>query len=94
MIVKREELYFEPRVVNFYGGIRWYGGTYSDEKVMMHTEETVYIRDDGNYLYIYSMNNDGRVVDDEHIKATFTLITKLPTHDKNYRYGKKVRYAE
>lgn len=43
-MVLRDELYFEPRVVGVFGGIRWYGGTYSSDKICRHCEETVYIR--------------------------------------------------
>ncbi|MFR7530619.1 MAG: hypothetical protein ACLUU0_11675 [Anaerostipes hadrus] len=89
-MVLRDELYFEPRVVSEFGGIRWYGGTYSSKKIVEHCTETVYIRDTGEELYIYSLSSDD-LLNEKEVKATFTLIDKVPTHDKRYRYGKKVK---
>lgn len=89
-MVLRDELYFEPRVVSEFGGIRWYGGTYSSHKICRHCEETVYIRDTGDELYIYSLSSDD-LINEKEVKAVFSLIDKVPTHDNRYRYGKKVK---
>lgn len=89
-MVLRDELYFEPRCVNEFGGIKWYGGTYSSHEVCKHCTETVYIRDTGEELFIYSLSSDD-LSNEKEVKATFTLVDKLPTHDNRYRYGKRIK---
>lgn len=46
-MVLREEMYFEPRTISPGGSIRWFGATYSADPMLCHTEQTVYIRDNG-----------------------------------------------
>ena len=87
MIVQREELYFEARVVDFKSTIRWYGELYQSSKMDGYLECTVYVRDDGEYLYIYSLEND-EFNDDSNIKAEFILICKVKKFSNKFRYGK------
>ena len=54
-MVQREEMYFEPRCVGSDLRIRWYGEQYSAPELERHYEETVYIRDSGKELMVYSM---------------------------------------
>ena len=44
----RDEFYFEPRVIDSSGKLRWYGEVYTGNMLLLHTEETVYIRDNGS----------------------------------------------
>ena len=46
----RDEFYFEPRVIDSSGKLRWYGEVYTGNMLLPHTEETVYIRDNGSKL--------------------------------------------
>ena len=39
----RDEFYFEPRVIDSSGKLRWYGEVYTGNMLLLHTEETVYI---------------------------------------------------
>lgn len=72
-MVQREEMYFEPRCVGSDLRIRWYGEQYSAPELERHYEETVYIRDSGKELMVYSMEAD--CWDEKaKIKATFSLI--------------------
>ena len=48
----RDEFYFEPRVIDSSGKLRWYGEVYTGNMLLPHTEETVYIRDNGSKLFI------------------------------------------
>lgn len=57
-MVQREEMYFEPRCVGSDLRIRWYGEQYSAPELERHYEETVYIRDSGKELMVYSMEAD------------------------------------
>ena len=57
-MVQREEMYFEPRCVGSDLRIRWYGEQYSAPELERHYEETVYIRDSGKELMVYSMDAD------------------------------------
>jgi len=71
-MVQREEMYFEPRCVGSDLRIRWYGEQYSAPELERHYEETVYIRDSGKELMVYSMEAD--CWDEKaKIKATFTV---------------------
>ena len=77
-MVQREEMYFEPRCVGSDLRIRWYG------------EETVYIRDSGKELMVYSMEAD--CWDEKaKIKATFSLICRIQKHSTGFRYGRKIQ---
>lgn len=91
MIVQRENMYFEPRVINTYGGIRWYGATYSDDNTIHHCEETVYVRDDGDFIYIYHMVSDN-LLEEQTVDAIFCLISKIRKHEGKYKYcyGKRI----
>ena len=91
-MVLRENMYFDPRTISDSGCIRWFGETYKDEKLLMHTQETVYLRDDGIYLYVYGLDSDN-LFDEEKIDAVFTLICKIGKHDRVYRYGRKIKTA-
>lgn len=88
-MVLREEMYFEPRTISPGGSIRWFGETYSDPKMLYHTEQTVYIRDNGKWLYIYELDSD-KLAEEEKIEAVFTLICKIEKPNKGYRYGRKI----
>lgn len=88
-MVLREEMYFEPRTISPGGSIRWFGETYSDPKMLCHMEQTVYIRDNGEYLYIYQLDSD-KLAEEEKIEAVFTLICKIEKPTKGYRYGRKI----
>lgn len=86
MVVTREELYFEPRCIDTHGSIRWYGERYTDYKLGEYIEYTVYIRDDGRYLYIYKLGSENSSTE-EKIKAELNLICKLKKHDEKSIYG-------
>ena len=88
-MVLREEMWFEPRIINCNGTIRWYGGTYTAPKMLNHTEQTVYIRDNGSWLYVYELDSD-KLSEAEKIEAVFTLICKIEKPTKGYRYGRKI----
>ena len=78
-MVQREEMYFEPRCVGSDLRIRWYGEQYSAPELERHYEETVYIRDSGKELMVYSMEAD--CWDEKaKIKATFSLICRIQKH--------------
>lgn len=87
-MVLREEMYFEPRTISPGGSIRWFGKTYTDPKMIYHTEQTVYIRDNGRMLFIYELDSD-KLSETEKIEAVFTLICKIEKPIKGYRYGRK-----
>lgn len=91
MKLQREEMYFEPRVVDSFGGIRWFGGTYSDKAILDHCGHTVYIRDDGDHIFVYCMTSDD-LANERSVNATFNLITKIKKHESKYRYryGKRI----
>ena len=57
-MVLREEMYFEPRTISPGGSIRWFGTTYSAPEMLYHTEQTVYVRDNGRILFIYELSSD------------------------------------
>ena len=88
-MVQREEMYFEPRTISPGGSIRWFGTTYSAPEMLYHTEQTVYVRDNGRILFIYELSSD-RMCEDEKIEAIFTPICKIEKPDKGYRYGRKI----
>ncbi|MBR2401962.1 MAG: Mu transposase C-terminal domain-containing protein [Lachnospiraceae bacterium] len=88
-MVLREEMYFEPRTISPGGSIRWFGETYSAEPMLYHTEQTVYIRDNGRMLFIYELDSD-KLSEEEKIEAVFTLICKIEKPDKGHRYGRKI----
>ena len=88
-MVQREEMYFEPRCVGSDLRIRWYGEQYSAPELERHYEETVYIRDSGKELMVYSMEAD--CWDEKaKIKATFSLICRIQKHSTGFRYGRKI----
>ncbi len=89
-MVQREEMYFEPRCVGSDLRIRWYGEQYSAPELERHYEETVYIRDSGKELMVYSMETD--CWDEKaKIKATFSLICRIQKHSTGFRYGRKIQ---
>lgn len=88
-MVLREEMYFEPRTISPSGSIRWFGETYSAPRMLYHTEQTVYIRDNGRMLFIYELDSD-KLSEEEKIEAVFTLICKIMKSDKGHRYGRKI----
>lgn len=88
-MVLREEMYFEPRTISPEGSIRWFGEIYSAEPMLYHTEQTVYIRDNGRMLFIYELDSD-KLSEEEKIEAVFTLICKIEKPGKGYRYGRKI----
>lgn len=88
-MVLREDLYFEPRVINDTGSIRWYGEQYTAPEMRNHFEKTVYIRDTGEELYIYELEND-KFWEAEKIEAMFTLICRIKKNNCGYRYGRKI----
>ena len=88
-MVLREEMYFEPRTISPGGSIRWFGKTYSAPEMLCHTEQTVYVRDNGRMLFFYELSSD-RMCEDEKIEAIFTPICKIEKSDKRHRYGRKI----
>lgn len=88
-MVLREEMYFEPRTISPVGSIRWFGETYSAPEMLYHTEETVYIRDNGRMLFIYELDSD-KLSEEEKIEAVFTLICRIEKPTKGHRYGRKI----
>lgn len=84
--LERDSLYFEPRVVTTIGSLHWFGEIYLSDELLKWITETVYIRDDRQYLYVYHMKEDA-LFDVENIHATFELICKLKKHDASRRYG-------
>lgn len=89
MNILREEFYFEPRVIDYGGYIRWYGERFTSPEMLHHMEATVYIRDNGEELYVYKLDSDERK-GVEKIEAVFTLICKVKKKSKGYRYGRKI----
>lgn len=87
-MVLREEMYFEPRIINSGGSIRWFGETYIAQEMLQHTGRTVYVRDSGSFLYVYKMNVDNFYA--EKIDAVFVLVCKIEKHTKESRYGRKI----
>lgn len=88
-MVLRENMYFEPRTISQAGSIRWFGEIYSAEKMLYHTEETVYIRDNGRELFIYELDSDN-FAETERIEAVFKLICQVEKHSKGFKYGRKI----
>lgn len=88
-MVLREEMYFEPRTISPGGSIRWFGETYSAPEMLYHTEQTVYIRDNGKVLYVYELDSD-KLSDAERIEAVFTLICRVEKPGSGFRYGRKI----
>ena len=91
-MVVREEFYFEPRVINENGNIRWYGERYTKEELLRYMGETVYIRDSGEELFEYHMESDEVGREQGRIQAIFTLICKLKKVKTKWRYGKKIAH--
>ncbi|GEM_PF-350956 len=88
-IVKREDCYFEPRVIGSNGKIKWYGEEYSSKKTEENTELTVYIRDTGSKLLIYELYSDDEM--DERwnkISCTFALIDRIEKSSNKFAYGR------
>ena len=88
-MVQREEMYFEPRCVGSDLRIRWYGEQYSAPELERHYEETVYIRDSGKELMVYSMEQTAGMRSED--KATFSLICRIQKHSTGFRYGRKIQ---
>ncbi len=90
MMVQRDEMYFEPRCVGSDFRIRWYGELYSSPELERHYAETVYVRDSGKELMVYSMEADCWD-EKEKIKSTFLLICRIKKHHAGHRYGRKIQ---
>lgn len=58
MRLERDSLYFEARVITMVGSLHWFGDTYLAEELLKLATETVYVRDDRRYLYVYRMKED------------------------------------
>ena len=92
MRVLREDFYFEPRCISFGGYIKWYGEAYEHISLQEHLEQTVYIRDNGDELYIYDLIQDdcNKTNQDEiQIKAVFNLICKINKNNNEWIYGRR-----
>lgn len=88
MVVLRDDFYFEPRCIGSSGNVRWYGEVYNTTELQQHSEETVYIRDNGKELFIYKLFSDD--CEEVHkIKAVFTLVCKVKKYSDKWRYGRK-----
>ncbi|MFQ8729964.1 MAG: hypothetical protein ACLSAC_05295 [Enterocloster bolteae] len=83
----RDEFYFEPRVIDSSGKLRWYGEVYTGNMLLLHTEETVYIRDNGSKLFIYTLDSD-QMKQEQRIEAVFTLVCQIQKYSNKWRYGK------
>lgn len=88
-MILRDDLYFEPRVINEWGEIRWYGERYTSSDMLSHMEETVYIRDNGKELFIYKLNSD-HLHETEKIEAVFRLISRIVKRSIGHRYGRSI----
>lgn len=91
MVMTREKMYFEPRVVSDTGTIRWYGDRYMDRALLGHMGETVYIRDDVETLLVYRLESD-QLQETEKIEATFVSVCRIrkTSHRYKYQYGRKI----
>lgn len=87
MKVLREEFYFEPRCIET-GKIRWYGETYQNAALLKYDECTVYVRDNGEELYVYKRENDLDSTE-RKIKAVFDLVCKIKKYNNKRVYGRK-----
>lgn len=90
MKVRRNEFYFEPRCIESNGNIRWYGEVYNTQELLCHTEETVYIRDSGSELFVYTLDSD-EWQQERRIEAVFTLVCRIKKFSNKWRYGKRNR---
>ncbi len=88
-MILRDEMYFEPRIIDHAGRIRWFGEIYSSPEMERHIEETVYIRDSGNQLFVYELTSDN-FSETEKIEAVFKLICQIKKHSEGFRYGRKI----
>lgn len=86
----RDELYFEARVIDGSGLLRWYGEVYKGEGLLEHVEETVYIRDTSRELLVYTLESD-EWRKEQRVEAVFTLICRLPKYNDRSRYGRRYR---
>ena len=86
----RDEFYFEPRVIDSSGKLRWYGEVYTGNMLLLHTEETVYIRDNGSKLFIYTLDSD-QMKQEQRIEAVFTLVCQVQKYSNKWRSGKRNR---
>lgn len=86
----RDEFYFEPRVIDSSWKLRWYGEVYTGNMLLPHTEETVYIRDNGSKLFIYTLDSD-QMKQEQRIEAVFTLVCQIQKYSNKWRYGKRNR---
>lgn len=89
MRIEREPFYFEPRCVSSNGSICWYGFVYIHGKLFRYTEETVYIRDDGEYIYVYELDPIPLEMTERGMQAEcrMKLITEIKKRD-NRKYGR------
>ena len=77
----RDRMYFEPRVIAPSGSLKWYNEEYKSNNLFHHAESTVYVRDNGQKLYIYTITQD----DGEKVKMK--MIEELPKKTKGTCYG-------
>lgn len=77
----RDRMYFEPRVIAPSGSLKWYNEEYKSNNLFHHAESTVYVRDSGQKLYIYTITQD----DGETVKMK--MIEELPKKTKGTCYG-------
>ena len=92
MEARRDELYFEPRCIDLFGRVRWYGELLEHPALFKHGLGTVYIRDSGETAYVYGMVEDEKCwrEDLEEIKTTMRLICKVQKERKQFIYGRKI----
>lgn len=77
----RDQMYFEPRVITDRGTLSWFNEEYKSDKLFLHSETTVYVRDNGKKLFVYA------VVKDDGEVTTMKVIDELPKKTKNTCYG-------
>lgn len=88
---QREECYFEPRVIDNTGAFYWYGEKYHAPELLKTVGQTVYIRDNGMYLYVYNLYRDDFVTEElKSVKAEFKLTVKIKKYSNTGVYGKIV----
>lgn len=89
-MIEREAMYFEPRCVSECGSVRWYGEIIQDDRLLRHVERTVYIRDSGDFVNIYRMEQDEKCAEDAaEIRTTLRRICRVKKLRKDFRYGRR-----
>lgn len=85
-MILREDMYFEPRIINESCCIRWYGEKYSAPEFDKHFQDTVYVRDSGSMLYVYAYHEINYTED--IIKNEMRLICKIKKTSNKFVYGR------